>query len=84
MRPRVESKAVGVREKNEETKRIKISKEKLLEIKNSYATKPIPNVGEKIERPDMKGGKVKTLFQSLSSNALQKKRAPSQSFYEPP
>ena len=55
----MESKAVGVREKNEETKRIKISKEKLLEIKNNYATKPIPNLGEKI---DTKGGKVKTLF----------------------
>lgn len=80
----MENKAVNVREKNEDTKerRIKISREKLQEIKDSYATKPIPNLGEKT---DMKGGKVKTLFQSLSSNALpntRKSRAPSQSFYE--
>lgn len=74
MRPKMESKAVGVREKNEETKRIKISKEKLQEIKRSYATRPIPQLGEKSEA---KGGKVKTLFQSLSSNALQKQRTPS-------
>ena len=42
----------------------------------SATGEPIPNLGEKT---DMKGGKVKTLFQSLSSNALpntRKSRAP--------
>ena len=44
VRPKMESKGVCVREKNDITRPIKISKEKLLAIKNNYAYKPNPDM----------------------------------------